>query len=206
MHPQALAQSATLALSAGTAAVSGAVGAIILAIAWFAHHRLAHRHPYLDLAAKVFMAAGATILFASPGATLLQSVNRWSAGVLGSIARTARLSGSWPATVGVLTLVEVVLLLWAGIHLWDAVRARRTGRGGRSGLLGSSGSAVGSGAGRAGGKSWQWVEHRFERYGALAVGPLTVTLPGPAGALAAVPFAALAAEVGHLVGSWFGLG
>jgi len=208
MHPQALAQSATLALSAGTAAVSAAVGAITLAIAWFAHHKLAHRHRILDLLAKILMAAGATILFASPGARLLQGINTWSAGLLRDAARATQLTSNWPSSVGILTLIEIPLLLWAALHLWDAVQGRRAARS-RTGA-GSGPAAItagpGAAAGRSGGKSWQWIEHRFEKYGAIGVGPLTVTLPGPAGAMAAVPFAALAAEIGHLVGSWFGLG
>src|SRR5579884_2371379 len=125
MHPQALAQSATLALSAGTAAVSAAVGAITLAIAWFAHHKLAHRHRILDLLAKILMAAGATILFASPGARLLQGINTWSAGLLRDAARATQLTSNWPSSVGILTLIEIPLLLWAALHLWDAVQGRR---------------------------------------------------------------------------------
>lgn len=205
MHPEALAQSATLALSAGTQAVSAAVGAIVLTIGWFAHHRLAHRHRILDLLAKALVAAGATILLASPGAKLLQSVNTWSAHVLGNIARAAKLTSNWPSSVGVLTLIEIPLVLWAALHLWDVFQGRRAARGSR-GAISAITAGPGPAASRSGGKSWQWAEHRFERYGAFGVGPLTVTLPGPAGALAALPFAALASLVGHLVGSWFGLG
>lgn len=208
MHPEALADSAALALSAGTRTLSVAVGAVVLAIAWGVHHRLAHHHRLLTLAAFLGMIAGSVILFAGAGASLLQWVNGDTADWLGGIARWARLGGGWPRTIGLLTLVEIVLIIWTGSHVYDAAsgRGRRSARGGAAApsSLGTLG-ARGAGA-AASGRSWQWLEHQFHRYGWFAVGPMTVTLPGAAGALCAVPFALLAGAVGHAVGSWFGIG
>jgi hypothetical protein len=207
MNTLALANSATLALSTGTKTVSAATGVIVLLLGWFAHHKLAHRHPRMDVFAKLLVAAGATIVFASAGASIVQRVNSWTVGPIAALWRDAHL-GSWPSTIGLLTLVEVVLLLWVGIHLYDAVRGKRGGGGsGGAASAGSGRGPAGSGRGPAGsGRTWAWLEHQFHKFGYFAVGPLTVTLPATVGALAAVPFALLAGFVGHLVGAPFGLG
>lgn len=215
MSAIALANSATLALSAGTATVSAATGVLALLGGWFAHHELAHRHPRLDLLAKLLIAAGATILFASAEGGLVQRVNLWTVPLLTAGLRHINPRATWPASIGILTLVEIVLLAWIALHIWDAVRGKRSGGGSRgkpkSGApiaAPSAGSSQGStrGSGHSGGRTWAWLKHQFERYGYFAAGPLSVTVPGTVGALAAAPFALLAGFVGHLIGAPFGLG
>jgi hypothetical protein len=196
MTTLALADSASLALSAGTATVSAAAGVLALLGGWFAHHELAHRHPRWDLLAKLLIAAGATILFASAEGGLVQRANLWTVPLLTSGLRHIQPGATWPANFGILTMVEVVLLLWMAVHLWDAVRAKR----------GGASAGGGGGSGRSRGRSWAWLRHQFEKYGYFAAGPLSVTVPGTIGAVVAAPFALLAGFVGHLIGAPFGLG
>lgn len=192
--PLALApQTATLALTGPHVAVNTAVGLIVAVLGWAGHHKLAHRHRILDFAAKVLLVAGSTILLASAGSRVLPAVNNWTGTGLADFMRWAGISATWPHSIGLLTIVELPLVVWAFAHVWDLVRG---GRGGSPG---------GRGAGSVGARQWGTLESHFDRYGLILVGPMASTLPGVFGYLCALPFALLAAAVGKLFGAWLGM-
>lgn len=192
--PLALGQeSATLALTGPHVAVNTAVGLIVAVLGWAGHHKLAHRHRILDFAAKVLLVAGSTILLASAGSRFLPMVNTWTGSGLAAFMRWTSISDSWPHSIGLLTLVELPLVVWAFAHVWDLLRG---GRG--SGSRGSGGGSVAA-------RQWGTLESHFDRYGLILVGPMASTLPGVFGYLCALPFALLAAAVGKLFGAWLGM-
>jgi hypothetical protein len=176
------AQSATAELASNHTAPA-AVGLVILVGAFALHHTLAHHHKWLDLAAKLLIIAGATILLASNPAGLLNKVNNWTASLLAGLAKFLGL-GAWPHWAGALTMVELMLVTWCAAHLY----ALATGKHPKQGHLMT--------------KVWMRIEPYFHKYGLILVGPLTVTLPGAIGVAFAYPFAELAAFIGHSVSAW----
>ncbi len=188
-------QSATLALTGPHVAVNTAVGLIVAVLGWAGHHMLGHRHRILDFVAKTLLVAGSTILLASAGAKFLPAVNNWTGSMLAAFMRWASISASWPHSIGLLTLVELPLVVWAFAHVWDLVRG---GRGGR-------GASPGGRSGSVGIRQWGTLESHFDRYGLILVGPMASTLPGVFGYICAMPFALLAAAIGKLFGAWLGM-
>jgi len=184
-------ETATLALAGPHIAVNTAVGLIVAVLGWAAHHKLAHRHRILDFFAKAMLVAGSTILLAAAGSRVLPTVNNWTGTGLANFMSWAGISTTWPHSIGLLTLVELPLVVWAFAHVWDLLRGGR-GSGGRVG-------------GSVGARQWGTLESHFDRYGLILVGPMASTLPGVFGYICALPFAALAALVGKLFGAWLGM-
>lgn len=202
MHATTLAlgavhESAATELTAGSTAINAAVGLLILLAGWSAHHKLAHVHRHLDLVARVLIVAGATLLLAGPGASLLVTINGWTATWIAHFASFAHISNNWPQWAGALTLIEVPLLIWTAAHVITHFKRRGSRSGPADRIPGVGG---GQAKGHILGNQWGRLEHYFDRYGLILVGPNTATLPGLIGFWAAWPFAALAAAIGGFVG------
>jgi hypothetical protein len=182
-------ETAATAFTAHADVVNGALGLFAFLIGWALHHEFAHRHRFWDLVAKALMVGGAVITLAGPGSSLVNKVNGWTVPLLQWLANSAGSSGPWPATFGLLTVIEIPLVVLTAADLYDTLK-HRGGRGG----------GAGGGGGTFLPKLWQRVKFYYEKYGLIAVGPLAVTLPGGIGYAIALPFAALAGLVGHFIG------
>lgn len=168
-----------------------AVVGILLIVIWFPlHHKLAHRHPYLDMALKLVLLSGTVIVDAT--FKFVTSIVTWAnaktAAIIGHFAQ------GWDPRFGILSFIEIFFVIVCAFEVITLIwKEKNAARGGGTGAL-------------AGKKLYDAASKHHDRFGWWAVGPLAVTLPGTWGLLVAGSFADLAVHIGNPIAQGFGLG
>lgn len=169
-----------------------ALGAVCV-LAWFVLHRFAaHRHPVVEIVAKVCLLAGGVVLAVCVGvvAKWVANINDATASWLSNRLGDPTFSDKH---LGFLTVLAVIDVVFVGFTIYDVVRQLR-------------GKKNGGGGGRVAQPHWGALEHTAHRYGWIGLGPLAATLPGPFGLWVVTWLTLLSEAIAHTLGRLFGMG